>query len=469
MARILFQIFFIILINQLWLTNAYAECSKNFDKIDSRCIRETASNKEFGRIKFSVPKNGEKIQDQTFFYITEHKHFGKFIVSSSYRSANECSVFLSATTYVGSRIYNPSATFTIKREFDTWTSDRGGFDETSSNDFVLSMENGTCVFASNLATGYNYGKLTKDTLFGVSELVVNAAYFLIGLAVFLVASAVFREEDKFKAQETLEDADTDSDRKNAPQDFILKYSKPFFKRYFTPIVQGMRNKKKLRDKYRRKLASSGLTKVITPEDLFAFKLFLIIGFPIVFIILREFLEEDWPMALIPVLSVVGFAYPDIWVNGKIEKRRKEMIMNMPFVVDMLALSVEAGLDFMAAMQKVIEKAPPSALTEEFEILIKETKVGASRAEGLRQLAWRADTLSISSFCATLIAADAVGASIGPILKTLAAELRQKKSAEAEKAGATAATKILFPMMFFIMPSVFLIIAAPIVMQFMAGQ
>ena len=131
---------------------------------------------------------------------------------------------------------------------------------------------------------------------------------------------------------------------------------------------------------------------------------------------------------------------------------------------MLALSVEAGLDFVAAMQKVIEKAPPSALTEEFETMIKETKIGASRAEGLRQMSWRINELSVSSFCATLIAADAVGASIGPILKTLAVELRQKRSAAAEKAGAQAATKIIFPMIMFILPSVALIIAAPIAME-----
>ncbi len=196
---------------------------------------------------------------------------------------------------------------------------------------------------------------------------------------------------------------------------------------------------------------------------------MIIGAPILFLGLRTFLEEEWPLSFVPIISAIGFFYPDIWAKGRIDKRRKEIIFGMPFVVDMLALSVEAGLDFMAAMQKVIEKAPPSSLVDEFEILIKETKVGASRAEGLRQLAWRADSLQISSFCATLIAADSVGASIGPILKTLAGELRQKRSAEAEKAGATAATKILFPMLLFIMPAVFIIIAAPIVLQFVAGN
>ena len=142
---------------------------------------------------------------------------------------------------------------------------------------------------------------------------------------------------------------------------------------------------------------------------------------------------------------------------------------MPFGVDMLALSVEAGLDFIAAMAKVIEKSKKNALSDEFDIVIKEIKIGASRAEALRNFSWRVDMIQISSFCATLIAADSVGASIGPILKSLAVEIRQKKSSEAEKAGATAATKILFPMMFLIIPSVLLIVFAPIILEMVYGK
>ena len=212
-----------------------------------------------------------------------------------------------------------------------------------------------------------------------------------------------------------------------------------------------------------------MTNILTPEDFFAFKLFLILGFPIVFLVVRVFMEADWPLSLIPVVALVGFYYPNFWVNGKIEERQKEIMMNMPFSVDMLALSVEAGLDFIAAMSKVNEKAKANALSEEFEIVIREIKIGASRAEALRSMAWRIDMIQISSFCATLIAADSVGASIGPILKALAGEIRQKKSAEIEKAGATAATKILFPMMFLIIPSVILIIFAPIVLEMLAGK
>ena len=184
--------------------------------------------------------------------------------------------------------------------------------------------------------------------------------------------------------------------------------------------------------------------------------------------LRAFLEETWPLAYVPIVSVIGFFYPNIWLSGKIEQRKADVIKGMPFIVDMLALSVEAGLDFVAAMQKVIEKAPRSPLVDEFETLIKETKVGSSRAEALRQLSWRVDTIQVSSFCATLIAADAVGASIGPILKTLSKEIRQARSAIAEKKGATAATKIIIPTIFLIIPSVGIVIMGPVVMQLMVG-
>jgi tight adherence protein C len=371
-------------------------------------------------------------------------------------------------TYFPKRVETPTGAFSIVRKFGKWTTDKAGFDSKSTEDLILKNIKGTCVLTTGTSTAIFYQKILKERLIKGRDILAQAGLFLVFLAVFLVARAVFQDEDRYKAQSMLEEAEKDDDKQDFNSDLVLKYSRPFFKRYFTPVVQGMKNKKKIREKYKRKLATAGMTKVLTPEDMFAFKLFLIIGFPILFLLLRQFLEESWPLSIVPVISAIGFKYPDIWLNGKIAKRQEEVINAMPFIVDMLALAVEAGLDFMAAITKVIEKAPPTALSDEFEILLKETKVGASRAEGLRQLAWRTDSIEISSFTATLIAADSVGASIGPILKTLAAEMRQKRSAEAEKKGATAATKILFPMMFLIMPAVGIVIMAPIGLQMMGG-
>lgn len=294
---------------------------------------------------------------------------------------------------------------------------------------------------------------------------------LIGLAALVISIQIFQDEDSFRAQEQLDDQEQQVGRKgaNANHGIVLKYSRPFFKRYVTPIVQGMKSKKNIKERYKRKLASAGLQDYMTPEDFFAFKLFLILGFPVLFFVIRTFLEETWALSWVPVMALVGFFYPDIWIRGKIKNRQKEIISAMPFAVDMLALSVEAGLDFMAAMTKVVEKAKVTPLSQEFEILLKETKIGASRAEALRNMAWRIDLIQISSFCATLIAADSVGASIGPILKALAAEIRQKRSSDVEKAGATAATKILFPMLFLIVPAVLIIVAGPLIMGFIGAN
>lgn len=287
----------------------------------------------------------------------------------------------------------------------------------------------------------------------------------MGAATYIVAITIFLEEEEFKASEKLEEAEDNQDKDEySKHGIVLRYARPFFKRYFLPVVQGFKNKKKYKDRYKKPLASAGLSDLLTPEEFFSFKLSLIIGFPIVFIAVRWFIEATWPLSMSFVTAGIGFFYPDIWIKGKIKERQKHLILNMPFCVDMLALSVEAGLDFVAAMTKVIEKAKKSPLTTEFEILIKEIKIGASRAEALRNMAWRCDLVQISSFCATLIAADSVGASIGPILKALSGEIRQKRSSEIEKTGATAATKILIPMMVFIIPAVVIMIFTPMLLS-----
>lgn len=420
-------------------------------------------------LRLGIPKDGTTIKGKTYAFLTGTGKLGKFVIRSSVKGAKSCNLSLDIITYSKNGAESPTGSFSIKREFGSWGKDTAGFDSQSVNDFSLSSNvGGACVLKAEDATVIPLGTIKQESLIKGRDILAQAGLFLIFLAVFLVARQVFQDEDRYKAQATLEDAEKDEEKNDFSNDIVLKYSRPFFKRYFTPVVQGMKNKKKIRDLYKRKLASAGMTKVLTPEDVYAFKLFLIIGFPILFLGLRQFLEETWPLMSVIPMAGIGYKYPDIWLNGKIAKRKESIVNGMPFIVDMLALAVEAGLDFMAAIHKVVEKAPPSAMAEEFEILMKETKIGASRAEGLRQLAWRADTIEISSFTATLIAADSVGASIGPILKTLAAEMRQKRSAEAEKKGATAATKILFPMMFLIMPAVAIVIMAPIGLQMMAG-
>lgn len=415
-------------------------------------------------------ENIKKNKDRVFFYQTASGNYGKFIIRTISKAKNQCSMYLDAVTFQGDRTtVEKNLTLSIETIAGSWSVDRASLDEVGNTDFVLKREYGICVLKRVNGYVFPYKKFIVEEDESNWEL-YWAGLFLLGLSIFLVARTVFQDDERYKAQEKLEDAEVD-EKRDTPNDIVLKYSRPFFKRYFTPIIMGMRYRKRIREKYKRTLASSGMNKYLTPEDFFAFKLFLIIGFPIVYLFLRTFLEMegDLPLSATPAVSIFGFVYPDIWIKGKIAQRREQIITSMPFIVDMLALSVEAGLDFVAAMQRVIEKAPPSPLVDEFEIMIKETKIGLSRAEGLRQLSWRVDTLPMSSFCATLISADAVGADIAPILKTLAQEIREKRSSIAEQKGAQAATKILLPMIFLVLPSVLLIIAAPMVMKLMGGD
>lgn len=423
---------------------------------------EIAKDLVFPFTEQSLKENKDKI----FFFRSSTGYLGKFIIRTITMSANQCSM------YIDSVVYTPrnndivkNVTMGIESNAGSWSVDRVSLDEVGT-DFVLKREHGICVLKRVNAHAFAYKKFLQEEDEG-EVILVYFGLFLIGLAVFLVARTVFQDDERYKAKEKLEDAEVE-EKRDTPNDIVLKYSRPFFKRYFTPVINGMKYRRKIKEKYKRTLASSGMNKFLTPEDFYAFKVFLIIGFPIVYLGLRTFLEveEDWPLSVTPLVSLFGFFYPDIWIKGKIAQRQKEITLSMPFIVDMLALSVEAGLDFVAAMQRVIEKAPPSPLVDEFETMIKETKIGLSRAEALRQLSWRVDTLPVSSFCATLISADAVGADIAPILKTLAGEIRQKRSSLAEQEGAKAATKMLLPMIFITLPAVLLIIAAPMALKLM---
>ena len=110
--------------------------------------------------------------------------------------------------------------------------------------------------------------------------VFYGAVILAGVSIFIIAISVFKDEGEYQASEQGDE----EGKKEEVEDhgIILRYSRPFFKRYISPVVSSMKGKRKIRDKYRQKLASSGLSDYLTPEDFLSFKLFLIVGFPILF-------------------------------------------------------------------------------------------------------------------------------------------------------------------------------------------
>lgn len=289
---------------------------------------------------------------------------------------------------------------------------------------------------------------------------INIAYIALGLAVYFLTRTVFSDEEKRNAGRALGNY-----RADAPDagNVILRASRPLFSRYVVPIVEDLKIED-TRKILKKKLASAGLTEALTPDELYSFKLFLIVGFPILLLFMKFAWEMEIPAYAFPISMIVGFYYPDrIWLSAVIKKRQDDIRRAMPFMVDLLALSTEAGLDFMAAIGKVVEKAKPSPLVYELETLLKEIKVGSSRAEAMRNMAWRCDMMEINSFVAVLVSADEMGASIGKILRQQSEQVRLDRFIRAEKAGAAATQAILLPMILFIIPAVFIIIFGPFIL------
>ncbi len=295
------------------------------------------------------------------------------------------------------------------------------------------------------------------------QFVINAAYVLVGLGAFLLSRYLMQEQESRLAQENLADL---RDRKAS--NGLVRITRPFFTQYVVPMVRGKPGLENMRKTYKRKLITGGLKDELTPDEFIAFKLFLIIFFPIVGGFLKAADLIDVDTMLILGSGIVGWFYPDLWVNGRIARRQKVIKKAMPFIIDLLALSTEAGLDFVGAISKVVEKANPSPLVDEFSQLLKEIKVGASRAEAMREMATRIDLPEMNSFVSILISADQMGASIGKILRQQSEQIRVQRILDAEKAGAAAAQKVILPLVLFILPAVMLMIFAPFFLGMIYG-
>ncbi|MFQ5680488.1 MAG: type II secretion system F family protein [Candidatus Omnitrophota bacterium] len=167
-------------------------------------------------------------------------------------------------------------------------------------------------------------------------------------------------------------------------------------------------------------------------------------------------------------TVAGLLYPIFWLKAKIAARHREIRRDLPNVIDLLNLCVNAGLDFMLAVQRVIKESKPGPLREELAELWHEVQVGRSRREALRNLAQRVNLPEMTSFVRTLIQTDRMGAPMGEALRIQSEEIRVRRFQYGEAQAFRAPIKLLFPLLFFILPVVLVIIAGPIILQFMHG-
>jgi tight adherence protein C len=170
------------------------------------------------------------------------------------------------------------------------------------------------------------------------------------------------------------------------------------------------------------------------------------------------------VVLYPVIfAVLGYVGPGFMVNFRARRRREEAVSQLPDALDLMAVSVEAGLSFDSAISKLTDHME-GPLIEELELMLGEMRIGSSRPDALKKLGQRLDTPEIASFVRSLIQADQLGISLGRILRVQATDARLKRQAAAEEKASKAPIKMLFPTVIFIFPAMFLVILGPALLQ-----
>lgn len=233
----------------------------------------------------------------------------------------------------------------------------------------------------------------------------------------------------------------------------------------TPRIPGNRLSEEDRSELHKKLLSGHMRDELTPEEFVALRAVMAVILPTLILVMTVALAYPISLPLWPALIALGYFYPDLWLKEKIRSRRRAILKSMPYTLDLLTLSVEAGLDFIAAIQRLVQKTKGNALLTEFGLMLREIRHGTTRSEALRSLSNRLQIEEINSFTTLLIQADQLGASIGNVLRAQSDQLRSQRFQAAEAAGARASQLILLPLVLCIFPAIFIIVAIPALLSF----
>jgi tight adherence protein C len=248
----------------------------------------------------------------------------------------------------------------------------------------------------------------------------------------------------------------------------LELQQPFQQRVLAPLMRailgtlGRYGPKQSAERLRRSLQQAGNPGNLTPMQFSGIRMGLAITLLVVFgVVTFTQLDAIQAMMYTAIGAGLGYLLPGIWLGQQIKKRKKAIIKALPDALDLLCICVEAGLSFDQAMQRLTEKWN-DALSQEFRKVLSDTRLGRARRDALKDMVERCGVDDIQTFIGAIIQAEQLGVSIGRILRIQSDQMRVRRRQRAEEEAQKAPIKMLFPMVFLIFPSLFVVILGPAV-------
>lgn len=219
------------------------------------------------------------------------------------------------------------------------------------------------------------------------------------------------------------------------------------------------------DKVRHRLDVAGMSDSMTPEGFLAVKLGLALGLVAltVLAVTVSRLPAGWRLLLVILGGVLGYLLPNVWLNGVTDTRKSRIRRDLPDMLDMLTISVEAGLGFDAALAKYVKNST-GALAVEFARVLQEVQAGVPRRDSLKRLSERTEVAELSSFISAMVQADILGTSVSQVLRTQSSEMRLRRRQKAEEEAQKLPVKLVFPVVLCILPATIIAIMGPAVIR-----
>lgn len=298
---------------------------------------------------------------------------------------------------------------------------------------------------------------------GRPELLLFGGLVLAAFAVYLFVSALMSQKTD---QQALSWASGDEPVKSKSP--IINFSRPLLHQFTLKYALKIKNQS-YRKRIQKILLTAGMSRELNVDEFIGLQILWGVMFPLLLVVLNFALQLGLSTVVIVLLGGLGLYFPEMHCRALKKQRESSVRSDLPFFADLLALSTEAGLDFVGSIQRIVEKAEGSVLGEELSIVLKDIKLGAARADAMKALATRLDMNEITSFVSVLVDADATGAPISKVLKDQSEQMRLERFVRAEKAGAQASQVIMIPLVLFILPAVFIMVFGPVVIQFMGNK